>query len=131
MNVKFQITASFAQLDGLCRAVESLKGMLMCTDRQMFEIILALEEVTANVIRHGGGKTIEVELDKEWDELVMVFTDDGAPFDPTKVAVADTRQPLEKRCPGGLGIHLVRRYTDSIEYRREDQKNIITLRKTL
>jgi anti-sigma regulatory factor (Ser/Thr protein kinase) len=131
MNVKFQIAASFAQLEGLCRAVEGLQGSLMCTDRQMFEIILTLEEVTANVIRHSGGKTIEVELDKQWDELVMVFTDDGAPFDPTTVAVADTRQPLELRVPGGLGIHLVRQYTDSIDYRRENQKNIVTLRKTI
>lgn len=131
MNVKFQIHASLAQLDVLCRAVEALQGSLLCTDRQMFEITLALEELTANVIHHGAGKTIEVELNKDWDELVIIVTDDGAPFDPTTISAVDTHQPLEKRSPGGLGIHLVRRYTDSINYRRDNEKNIITLRKTI
>ena len=131
MNVKFQITASFAQLNVLCKAVEALQGALMCTDRQMFEILLVLEEIAANVIHHGGGETIDVELNKEWEELVIVITDDGVSFDPTKVTAADTSQPLEKRSPGGLGIHLVRQYTDSIAYRRENEKNIITLRKTI
>lgn len=131
MNVKFQLNVSHDQLETLCKAVESLQGELMCTDRQMFEIILVVEELAANVIKHSGGKQMEVELNKEWEELVITITDDGVPFDPTAAPIVDIHQPLEKRSPGGLGIYLVHHYTDSFEYSRDNGKNIVTLKKVI
>jgi len=115
----------------LCKAVESLQGQLMATDRQMFEINLVLEELCANVITHGNGRQIEIGLAKDWDELVITLTDDGAPFDPTSAPEVDIHQPLDGRPVGGLGIHLVHHYTDSFEYRRENDRNIVTLKKCL
>jgi serine/threonine-protein kinase RsbW len=55
------------------------------------------------------------------------------PFDITQVPDADIGLPLEQREPGGLGIHLVRRMVDSIEYeyREELRQTRITFRKTL
>ena len=44
------------------------------------------------------------------------------------VSVRETQGPISI---GGLGIHLVRQIMDSIEYRREDGKNILTLTKKL
>ena len=131
VKVTFEIAAAIEQLDTLCRAVENLQPQLLCTDRQMFEIVLVLEELVANVIRHGGGSRVGVTLDKEWDELVITVEDDGKEFDPTGVAAADTSLPLEKRCAGGLGIHLVHHYTDSFSYQRQGATNIITLKKKL
>lgn len=131
MNVKLQIQGGLEQLDSLSRAVERLQGQLMCTDRQMFEIVLVLEELVANAIRHGGGSTIEVLLTKDWDELVITISDDGLPFDPTGQAAVDTSLPLDERQAGGLGIHLVNHYTDSMVYRREQDKNIVTLKKRI
>ncbi len=131
MKIKFQLDAVFEQLDPLCKAVETLQESLMCTDKQMFEITLVLEELCANVIRHSGARFMEVELAKDWDVLIITVTDDGTPFDPTQTPEADINLPLEKRVPGGLGIHLVHHYTDSFEYRREKEKNVVTLKKSL
>ncbi len=131
MNAKFQLKASLDQLDLLCKAVENLQSSLMCTDRQMFEIILVLEELAANMIHHGGASTLEVELSKEWETLVIFMRDDGIPFDPTLAVPVNIHQPLEKRSTGGLGIHLVQHYTDSFEYRRENNTNIVTLKKVI
>jgi len=131
MRIKLQIPASLKHLDALCRTVEDLQEPLMCTDRQMFEIVLVLEELIANVIRHGDGSSIEVELEKEWEELVITIRDDGGRFDPTMVEPPDTGLPLEQRAAGGLGIHLAGHYTDSFTYRRENEKNIVTLKKRI
>jgi anti-sigma regulatory factor (Ser/Thr protein kinase) len=48
------------------------------------------------------------------------------------VSDADVGLPLEQRQPGGLGIHLVRRMVDSVEYeyRKELRETRITFRKT-
>ena len=43
----------------------------------------------------------------------------------------DINQPLEERAIGGLGIHLIRRYMDSISYERRDDRNILTLMKNI
>jgi len=131
MKLKLEIKANFDQLDTLCSALESLQKSLMCTDRQMFEIVLMLEELVANVIRHGRGRVVEIELEKEWDELEIIMRDDGQPFDPTRVAAVNTTAPLQDRCAGGLGLHLVRHYADSFTYRREDGKNVVMVKKKI
>lgn len=131
MKATLRIGASIEQLDTLCRTVEGLQLQLQCSDRQMFEIVLVLEELVANAIRHGGCTMVEVELVKEWDELVITIRDDGRPFDPTAVVPADSNRPLAERQVGGLGIHLVHHYTDSFGYRRDGQDNVITLTKSI
>jgi serine/threonine-protein kinase RsbW len=43
----------------------------------------------------------------------------------------DTTVPLEQRPIGGLGIHLMRRFMDEIEYRSDGGKNVLRMRKRL
>ena len=54
------------------------------------------------------------------------------PFDVTKSPDADITLPIEQRHPGGLGLHLIRRMLDSIEYEytKESRQSRITFRKT-
>lgn len=55
--------------------------------------------------------------------------DDGRPFDPSSAPAPRLDLPLEERPLGGLGVHLARRVTDAIEYRRQDDRNILRMRK--
>ena len=60
--------------------------------------------------------------------------DEGVePFDPTTAPEVDVHLPLAERQPGKLGIHLVKRLVDSIEYayRADRRQSRITFRKTL
>ena len=99
------------------------------------QVNLALEEAVANVINYayplgkGGDVTIEAEANAE--RLKFVVIDSGQPFDPTTKEEVDISLPLEERAIGGLGIHLIRRYMDSINYERRDNRNILTLRKKI
>jgi serine/threonine-protein kinase RsbW len=53
--------------------------------------------------------------------------DDGREFNPLTLSAVDTTAALEQRKIGGLGVHLVRRLVDSVEYRREGGRNILTM----
>lgn len=132
MNVTFQLKdATLDQLDTLSNAIENLQEPLQCSDRQMFEILLVIEELYANVMQHGKGNNIEISFVKDWDELIITVVDDGIPFDMTKQRLPDTCETLTQRVPGGLGIHLVHHYTDSIEYKRQDHRNVLVVKKTI
>lgn len=99
----------------------------------MFNLTLALEEVTTNVIMYAFPTeevhTFDVIALRKDDELILVVEDSGLPFDPTQVPEADISLPAEERPIGGLGIFLVRKIMDSVEYKREGDKNVLTLRK--
>lgn len=96
---------------------------------------LALEEAVVNVMEYAypegqkGNVEIEVTADQEW--MTFVITDTGIAFDPTMKEDADTTLSAEERPIGGLGIFLVRQLMDVIEYKRQDNKNVLTLRKKL
>jgi sigma-B regulation protein RsbU (phosphoserine phosphatase) len=97
-------------------------------------IELAIEELFTNVVKHGRGEgDIAIALSPIPRGLEATLIDHGAaPFDPTKVPAAQVDLPLAEREPGGLGIHLVRRMVDTIdyEYREDLRETRITIRKT-
>jgi sigma-B regulation protein RsbU (phosphoserine phosphatase) len=96
---------------------------------------LALEEAVVNVMDYAypegqkGDVDIEVTADQQW--LTFVISDTGIAFDPTTKEDADTTLSAEERPIGGLGIFLVRQLMDDINYKREGNKNVLTLRKKL
>lgn len=96
---------------------------------------LALEEAVVNVMEYAypegqkGNVEIEVTADQEW--MTFVIADTGIAFDPTMKEDADTTLSAEERPIGGLGIFLVRQLMDVIDYKRQDNKNVLTLRKKL
>ena len=63
--------------------------------------------------------------------LIFNVIDSGKVFDPTLQPDVDVTLPLEERPIGGLGIFLIRRLMQKVEYRRVDGKNILTMVKVL
>ena len=92
---------------------------------------LALVEWVTNVISYafddGCEHWIVVRLMADRDRACAQVEDDGREFNPLDRPPVDTSAPLEQRSGGGLGIHMVRRLMDSVEYRRQDGRNILTL----
>ena len=122
------------RLDELSRVFDAVRDF---GERQdwptdtVYLIDLALEELTLNTMNHGhdgGIHEIEIALKSEPDAITIEITDDGRPFDPLSDAPEpDVGAAMEDRAIGGLGIHLVRTMMDEMSYRREGNKNHITL----
>ena len=99
------------------------------------ELNLAVEEAVVNVMEYAypqgetGEVTIEVSLADGLLDINII--DSGAPFDPTQKSDPDTSLPVEERSIGGLGIFLVRQVMDTVSYRRDDGKNILTFTKNI
>ena len=94
---------------------------------------LILDEFVSNVIRHGyedeGPHEIHVVVGLAGDDASIRIEDDGKPFNPLEAPPPDLDLPIDQRPIGGLGIFIARALVDSIEYRRERGRNVLTMTK--
>ena len=87
-----------------------------------------------NIINYGypnghGQITIECCLSGKLD-LEIVIKDEGIPFDPFKAETAcDCSAGLEDRSVGGYGIFFILHLMDEVIYKREENVNVLTLKK--
>ncbi|MBT8355546.1 MAG: ATP-binding protein [Desulfofustis sp.] len=103
--------------------------------KTILQINLVLDELFTNVVSYGleedSSQQVHFSLSYHGNELSIVVSDDGRSFDPTQAPKPELDLPIDDQPVGGLGIFLMRQYTDNIEYRRENEKNIVTLTKKI
>ncbi len=96
---------------------------------------LALDELITNVISYGlagrSGCTIRLMVQHENGILRAELVDDGVPFDPLTAEVELPEGDIEDRKVGGLGLTLVRKIMDRLDYRREDGFNRLKMEMNL
>ena len=98
---------------------------------QVDRLELALHEVLANVLAHGGSAAraepiricIEVREKATTGEARVKVRDAGMPFDPTGAPEHTPARTLAEAPLGGLGLPLIRRCSDWMSYRREGGRN--------
>jgi len=99
------------------------------------DINLALEEAFVNVISYAysdkSEHSVVLKIALTGGCVSMEIMDDGAEFNPLAIPVPDIERPLEERPNDGLGVFLIRKLMDEVEYRRECGRNILTLRKNI
>jgi anti-sigma regulatory factor (Ser/Thr protein kinase) len=100
-------------------------------DRKLHEVQVALEESLTNILHYGhdddAEHQIQVAIRLAASELRIQVQDDGKPFNPLERPEPDISKPIEDRPVGGLGIHMMRKSLDGMEYRRENGKNILVM----
>ena len=99
-----------------------------------FKLRLSIEEAVENVVRYaydGGIGWLEagIHYDQKNPLLTIELRDAGTPFNPLEKEDPDITQSAEERQIGGLGIFLCKKMMDSIQYRYEDNNNILTMTK--
>jgi serine/threonine-protein kinase RsbW len=84
------------------------------------QIEVVFEEVVSNAVRHGfipgSDQRVRVSVRAEADRLILVFEDDGRPFDPLGARSPQPLTDLASAPEGGLGIALVRRLASRLTY---------------
>ena len=97
-------------------------------------INLLIEELYSNSIYYGKVEKLKVTISLELDSelLSITYKDNGMPYDP----LVESENPnielgVEERQIGGLGIHFVKNLTDTQHYKRDENCNILSLKKNI
>ena len=133
MSILFKNKLS--EIERLGQVVEEFGALHHLPPNLVFEINVALEEILTNVISYGYEDSDEhdimMRLSCEEGKVMAEVEDDGRPFNPLDASEPDTNKPLEERPVGGLGIHLVRKFMDDVEYKRQQGKNLLMMKKRI
>ena len=133
--VAITVRNHLSELERVGTVVEQFAAAHAIPARVAFEINLALDEVLTNIISYGyddgGEHAIHVSLSADAGQLVVTVEDDGRAFNPLDAPAPDVDQSVEARPIGGLGIHLVRKVMDGLEYARRQGKNHLVMKKAI
>jgi serine/threonine-protein kinase RsbW len=103
-------------------------------DHVAWQVQLAVDEAATNIIQHGYDDGARGEIELGWrlngGQFVVTLRDRGRRFNPDDVPAPDITSPLEERQAGGLGLYIMGRLMDTVQFDFDDQQgNLLTMSK--
>ena len=128
------IDAKVELLDQVLAFLDETLEALDCPMKAQMQIDVAIDELFSNIARYAyapgeGDATVRFEFDEVARVASVTFVDSGVPFDPLKKGDPDVSLSVEERGEGGLGIFLVKKTMDAVEYQYAEGRNELTIRK--
>jgi serine/threonine-protein kinase RsbW len=99
------------------------------------EIILAVDEAYTNIIKHAynndPNQTVKIELGTSTDILWVQLSDTGFHFNADEYQPPDLLKRIKNKQRGGMGVYLINKLMDSVEYSSAGKTNTILMRKRI
>lgn len=116
--------------------VEAQLDELDCPMKTRMQIDIAIDELFGNIAHYAyhpetGLATVQVDVAKDPPTVAITFVDTGVPYNPLAKEDPDVGLAAEDRAIGGLGIYMVKKSMDDIDYAYKDGRNILRIRKRL
>jgi len=124
-----RVERTFAATESaLGEAVVFLRSETKLTNAQQVSRLLnAADEMLSNVVNYSGVTTFSLTVENIPGRCRVTISDDGPEYNPLTHTDPDTHAPLQRRTVGGLGILMSKKLVNSIDYRREGGRNVLTL----
>ena len=125
-----------ATRDGISEATDfldkTMEEVSLADSPQVATLNIILDEITSNIVNYSGAHGFEVDITvvENPRSVTLVFSDDGAPYDPLGHIDPDTTLSAEERPIGGLGLLMVKKMSDQVVYTRGHNRNILKVVKS-
>jgi serine/threonine-protein kinase RsbW len=134
-NLHSTLTSELEEIGRLAEIIEAWAEDLDLPMKTVMETNLMLDELITNVISYGyrsePGHPIDVSISIEGALMTIRLADKAPAFDPLQSETPDVTADIDDRDIGGLGIHFVRKLSQSMHYSRVDEQNVVVLEKTI
>ena len=115
---ELRVEATIENVRRISEFVRHMGQRLRLSDDTLFDIDLAVEEASANIVRHAyrSGQVGDILLRVETtDDVVRItITDWGLPLDTESVSPFDVDALVETRAKGGMGLQLIHSLMDEV-----------------
>ena len=131
MEKKFN--ASIDELDNVLKFIDNeIKDIN--DNKLLTKFNLVVEEIFVNIVSYAyednsTNNTVTISIKDNDDKTIITFVDSGKHFNPLIKDDPDISLSADERPVGGLGIYLVKKMMDNVEYEYKDNKNILTIEK--
>jgi len=132
---ELEFNACMDELPSICDAITKAARQYGMDEKCVWKLEVSLDEACTNIASYsytsGESGKIWLKWQCENDNFILTIEDEGPEFDQTQPTNPDLNEKLSNRKPGGLGRYIMREFMDHLEYKRENNRNIITLTKNL
>lgn len=130
------VAAKIESLETVLEFVQKRLKEKNCLKKAATQIAIAVEEIFVNIAHYAyngkeGSAVVQIEFGGNPRKAVIRFIDEGTPYNPLEKKDPDTDLSAEDREIGGLGIFMVKKSMDKVEYVFLDNKNILTIQKVI
>ena len=130
----FTTDADISNYDEIMTFIDERLKKLECPAKEIARINVAADEIIANVINYAYGDslgkiTVRIDETMEKSGVEITFSDRGVPFNPLDRKDPDTSLSAENRAIGGLGIYMVKKTMDKVEYEYVNSSNNLKITK--
>ena len=136
MNTKheLEIEALVENLQKVLAFVDAKLEEKNCPQPVQIQIDIAVEEIFVNIASYAyhpgkGAATIQVEVKDDPLSVELTFIDQGKQYDPLARQDPDITLSAEERGIGGLGIFMVKKSMDGVDYSYDNGRNILRIKK--
>lgn len=124
---KLTIPSSTRYLEDVREFVTTHATQAGFPDEVVEQLKIAVDEACTNIIKHAykgkGENIIDLAVILSADKLIVRLRDEGVCFSPSDYKEPNLIEIAKKRRSGGLGVHIMNRLMDRVEYRTRDGVN--------
>lgn len=142
MTAKGQTTKELsvkAKVENIAAVTEFVEAVIEehdCDMKAKTQINIAIDEIFGNIAQYAyapgiGDVTVRVDVTDNPKAVKIVFIDSGTPYNPLEKSDPDTTLSAEEREIGGLGIYMVKKSMDEMNYEYKNGQNILCIKKNI
>jgi serine/threonine-protein kinase RsbW len=135
MNNSIRVNCTKKNLKLIRDFVTEYLHALALSDILMNQVVLAVDEICANLIIHANqedpNKFICLQINQQEEVLIFEISDNGVPFSRKEYQEPNIEEHIRIGKKGGVGIALVNRIMDKVEFTTNGTKNICVLHKKI
>jgi serine/threonine-protein kinase RsbW len=131
MKYRLNISCQTSALSELRAFLQKAMTTATLDEIEKHQVTLAVEEVCANLIIHSHRcnpkDVIQLQIQDLNEKLIFEISDQGEAFNLLDYEVPDLRKVMIEKRKGGLGIILVKKIMDEIEFESKNGTNTCRL----
>ena len=134
MMKELTVDAVIENIPAVTAFVEEQLEQYNCPMKAQMQIDIAIDELFSNIAQYAytpktGKATVRMEVTENPMAVIISFIDNGIPYDPLAKADPNVSLPADERQIGGLGIFMVKKSMDEINYEYKNGQNVLTIKK--